>query len=366
MKLPVSLGKGFVEIEIPDQNLIGILESNPYPIVNDLEASVLHALREPIGTRPLTEEVRGKKKVCIVISDVTRPNCYRVLLPLLVKELSAGGGSDLCTREVASIIEQQTGWSLTCTNMPGGSGATGFMELLQRENDGYTIPGCTSTIVSLKQIGTLDVDYNDFDVIAGYNQEICSIGVNAEWAAKNNIDTLQDFIDYSKAHPGEVIISSTAVGGIWNVDTTYAAKVTGCDWNIVPNSGGGAQAVIDCAGGSVNAVGGGCFEANAQVEAGKIKMLAVMSEDRVSIYPDVPTFKECGYDVLGATTRSYLAPKGVDPAILAILEEAIMNAVGSDEFKEYCANQGSVAWNTSGAEAFATYESEVSMYQAIL
>lgn len=278
----------------------------------------------------------------------------------------AGGGSDLMTRKVCSIIEQQTGWKLTCTNMPGGSGATGYVELLSRSADGYTILGCTSTIVTLKVMGTLEIDYNDFDVIAGYNQEICTLGVNADWAAQNNINTLKDFIEYSKAHPGEINIASTAVGGIWNVDTEYAASVTGCDWTIVPNGGGATNAVVSCAGGSVQACTAGALEIYTQASAGTIKMLGVMSEERIDTYPDVETFVENGYDVIGTTTRSYLAPKGVDPAVLALLEEAVMNAVGSDEFKEYCASQGSVAWNTSGEEAFAQYEIEKGIFEQIL
>lgn len=278
----------------------------------------------------------------------------------------AGGGSDLMTRKVCSIVEQQTGWTLTCTNVPGGSGATGYVELLSRKADGYTVLGCTSTIVTLKAMGTIDYNYADYDVIAGYNQEICTLGVNADWANANGIDTLQDFIDYSKAHPGEVNIASTAVGGIWNVDTVYAASVVGCDWTIVPNGGGATQAVVDCAGGSVQACTAGALEIWNQASSGAIKMLAVMSDERIEAYPDVPTFKENGYDVVGTTTRSYLAPKGVPADVLAILEEAFMAAVASDDFKEYCAAQGSVAWNTSGAEALAQYESEEEIFAKIL
>lgn len=278
----------------------------------------------------------------------------------------AGGGSDLCTRKIASIIEKDTGWNLTCTNMPGGSGATGYADLLTRDPDGYTVLGCTSTIVTLKVLGTLDVDHHDFAIISGYNQEICTLGVNSDWAKKNSIENLTDFIEYSKAHPGEVSIASTAVGGIWNVDTVYAGKQTGCEWNIVPNGGGAASAVVNCAGGAVEACTAGALEIYSQAEAGSIKMLGVMADERIPVYPDVETFKEIGYDVIGTTTRSFLAPKDIDAETLAILEEAFMKAVASDEFKEYCNSQGTVAWTVSGKEAFDQYVLEEGIFEDVL
>lgn len=278
----------------------------------------------------------------------------------------AGGGSDLCTRKVASIVEKETGWNLTCTNMPGGSGATGYADLLTRDPDGYTVLGCTSTIVTLKVLGTLDVDHHDFAVVSGFNQEICTLGVNTDWAKKNGIETLTDFLDYSRAHPGEVSVASTAVGGIWNVDTVYAGKQTGCEWNIVPNGGGAASAVINCAGGAVEACTAGALEIYSQAQSGSIKMLGVMSDERIPVYPDVETFAEAGYDVVGTTSRSFLAPKDIDPEILSVLETAFMDAVASDEFKEYCNSQGTVAWTASGAEAFEQYVAEEAIFQDVL
>lgn len=277
----------------------------------------------------------------------------------------AGGGSDLINRRACAIVEQQTGWSFTCTNMPGGSGATGYAELMNRDSDGYTLLGCTSTIVSMKQMGILDIDHHDFEVVAGFNQEICVLVANVDWAAKNNIENLEDFLEYSKANPGDVAVGTSAVGGIWNLDILNAAATTGCEWNIVPNSGGGARAVIDCAGGSVQACAAGAFEVFGQVQAGAVKVLGVMCEDRLPFYPDATTFKEAGYDVVGATTRSILAPKGTDPEILSILEEAFLKATSSDEFIEFCENQGTNAWSVTGQEAYETYEMEMNIYASV-
>lgn len=277
----------------------------------------------------------------------------------------AGGGSDLINRRACSIVEQQTGWSFTCTNMPGGSGATGYTELLNRDNDGYTLLGCTSTIVSMKQMGILDIDHNDFDVVAGFNQEICVLVANTNWAEKNNINTLSDFIDYSKANPGSIAIGTSAVGGIWNLDLLNAASKTGCEWNVVPNAGGGARAVIDCAGGSVQACAAGAFEVFGQVEAGSVKVLGVMTDERLPFYPDAETFQEAGFDVIGATTRSILAPKGTNPEILTVLEKAFMDATSSQEFIDFCENQGTSPWSVSGQEAFETYNMEMDIYASV-
>lgn len=91
MNVQVPYGKRSLSFEIPDKNFLGVLRGKtPSPIPN-LPEAIRSVLRHPVGCRPLAEEVRGKKNICIVVTDITRPNCYPQLLPILLEELAAGG-----------------------------------------------------------------------------------------------------------------------------------------------------------------------------------------------------------------------------------------------------------------------------------
>jgi tripartite-type tricarboxylate transporter receptor subunit TctC len=274
----------------------------------------------------------------------------------------AGGGSDLTSRMVASIAEKELGVPVTVVNMPGGSGATGYAELKNRAADGYTILACTSTIATMKLLGTLDFDHKAFDIVSGFNYEPAAIAVNVEIAKKKGWNTLKDFIEYSKQHPGEVSMGTSAVGGIWNIGTLAAQKETGVQWNVIPAGGGGAQPIVQCASGKIDAVTAGTLELYNQVKAGTVKILGVLSDERINTYPDAETFKENGYNVSITTTRSILAPKGVPKERLDILTKVFMKASASDEYKQYCTSKGAGWLSKNGEEMSKFYDEQEKVF----
>lgn len=91
MKVPIRFGRGEVQVEVPDENLAGILRMNPIPPMDDPVSAVYTALRCPIKTPPLSELARGKRSACVVISDITRPVPNRVILPPILETLEESG-----------------------------------------------------------------------------------------------------------------------------------------------------------------------------------------------------------------------------------------------------------------------------------
>ncbi|MDK2887980.1 MAG: putative tricarboxylic transport rane protein [Thermoanaerobacter sp.] len=271
----------------------------------------------------------------------------------LICPYDAGGGSDQVTRFLASIAEKELGVPINVVNMPGGSGATGYAELTKREPDGYTLCTTTSTIVTHKLLGNLDVNHRDYELVFGYNYEPAAIGVNAS----RGWNTLEDFIKYCKKNPGKVSMGTSAFGGIWNIATHAAMPVLGVQWNVVPAGGGGAQPVVQAAGGKIDAVTASPLEMNAQVQAGKLKILAVMSDERLESFPDIPTFKELGYDLSVTTTRAIIAPKGTPQDRIKVLYEAFAKAAESQKYKDFLKTQGS-GWMSEDGEAMLKYYDE--------
>jgi len=91
MRITIDYDKSGLEIEIPDENLVGVLNLNPAPVLEDPIAAVRDSLAHPIGSALLRELCRGRKTACVVVSDITRPVPNRVILPPLLEELERGG-----------------------------------------------------------------------------------------------------------------------------------------------------------------------------------------------------------------------------------------------------------------------------------
>src|SRR5689334_12643162 len=91
MQVRLDYGKSGLNVELPDANLIGILGLTPASRLADPEPAVEAALRQPIGTLPLSQLARGRRDVCIVICDITRPVPNTILLPPVLRTLEAAG-----------------------------------------------------------------------------------------------------------------------------------------------------------------------------------------------------------------------------------------------------------------------------------
>lgn len=280
----------------------------------------------------------------------------------LICPYSAGGGSDQTVRMLAPLAEEYLGVPVNVVNMPGGSGSAGYAELRKRAADGYTICQTTSTIVTHKLLGNLDFDHRAFDIVIGFHYSPAAIGVNAE----RGWDDLKEFVEYSKEHPGDVSMGTTAVGGIWNVATHAAQDVMDVEWNVIPAGGGGAQPVIQCAGGKIDAVTASPLEIYTQQEAGKMKLLGVMSDERLDAFPDIPTFKELGYDVSVTTTRSLIVPKGTPKERIEILYEAFAKAANSEKYKEYVKSKGSGWMCEDGEYMMDYYDKQAELFEKII
>ncbi len=91
MKVTLDYGKTGLPVELPDQNVVGVLGLQPQPPLADPEQAIRDALRQPIGTPPLAELARGKRSACVVISDITRPVPNKLILPAVLETLEASG-----------------------------------------------------------------------------------------------------------------------------------------------------------------------------------------------------------------------------------------------------------------------------------
>ncbi len=240
----------------------------------------------------------------------------------------AGGGTDAVARVLANEAEEFTDVSINVENRTGGGGAVGHGQGARANPDGYTVTLTTVELVIQPHIEDVNYSYEDFRPIMQVNLDPAAVTVqaDAEW------DNVNELIAEAKERPGELLASGTATGGIWHLGKLALEAETGAEITWIPSQGM-APAVTDLLGGHVDLVTGSPGEVASQVEAGELKMLAVMAEERVAGFPDVPTLKEEGIDVAIGTWRGLQVPADTPDDVVETLHDIFYQAFESEGFR---------------------------------
>jgi tripartite-type tricarboxylate transporter receptor subunit TctC len=203
-------------------------------------------------------------------------------------------------------MEEKLGVPVIVVNKTGGGGLVGFKAIADAKPDGYTIGSISISLLLQKAVGLAYQDFRELTPIGIYNEDPASLTVNAD-APWSNLD---EFVEYCKDNPETVRVSNSGTGAIWHVSALRMEKFLGIKVVHIPYKGGNPAAVA-VAGGHVEVTTTSPAEVASLVNAGKLKILAIPSEKRVHIFPDVPTFKEEGYDFTAGTWRGLAGPAGL-------------------------------------------------------
>ena len=274
----------------------------------------------------------------------------------LIVPWGAGGGTDATGRMIAGLLQEELGQPLNVVNRTGGSGVVGHSAIATAEPDGYTIGVVTVEIGMMHWAGLTDLTYEDYTPIALYNYDAAGIQVRAdsEW------NSAGDLIEAVKADPGKYKGSGTGQGGIWHLALAGMLNDAGAAADAAPwvPSKGAAPGLQELVAGGVDVVTSSVVEAAALIEAGKVKSLAVMGEERLGAFADVPTLKEAtGSDWKMAAWRGVAGPKGMPDEATAKLSAALETVWKSAEFQEFMNGRGfGLVWKP-GAE-FTTWMQE--------
>lgn len=245
---------------------------------------------------------------------------------------TAGGGTDVLLRALSKEAEKFLGQTINVVNQTGGAGAIGHNAIRAARPDGYTVGMITFELNSLPPQGLVPFTWKDFDPLMRINSDPAALTVRSDAP----YSTVRGFMDYAKAHPGEITIGNSAPGSVWHIAAGLAAEKTGVTVKHVPFDGA-QPAVTALVGGHIKAVAVSVAEVRSQAQAKNLKILGIMSAERDKIFPDVPTFKEQGVDVQFYTWRGLALPKGVPAANKAKILDAYKKAFDTKEFKEFAA-----------------------------
>jgi tripartite-type tricarboxylate transporter receptor subunit TctC len=271
----------------------------------------------------------------------------------------AGGGTDATGRILASLMEKELGVPVSVVNRTGGSGVVGHSAIATAAPDGYTLGVVTVEIGMMHWQGLTELTYEDYTPLALYNADPAGLQVRAdsEW------DSAQAVLDAVKASPGEHKASGTGQGGIWHLALAGMLQEAGIAPDAAPwvPSQGAAPGLQDMVAGGVDIVTCSVPEAQALLEAGRVKSLAVMSAERNPAFPDVPTLKEAtGLDWEVAAWRGIAGPKGLPQEVSDKIVPLLKQIHDGQEFRDFMAERGfGVVWrDPEGFEAWMAESDE--------
>jgi tripartite-type tricarboxylate transporter receptor subunit TctC len=236
---------------------------------------------------------------------------------------NAGGESDISARYQQSAFKKIAGVDVVIQYMAGAGGAQAWSQLNTMPNDGYTIMGINLPHTVLQPLQK-DVGYqtDDLTPVNYFHYTPDAIFVTNDSPFK----TLKDLIDYAKKNPGMVTMSGSGSNSSNNLAQVRFDELAGIKTTYIPFSGTG-PAVTAILG--KQTVAGFNYAPSGIAHAGKMHMLAVASEKRMPAFPDVPTFRELGFDLVGGAYRGLAVPKSTPEDIRQKVSD-IISAINAD------------------------------------
>lgn len=278
-----------------------------------------------------------------------------------------GGGTDTSARTIIEFAKDAMpkGRIFVPVNKPAGNGLTGLIEVAKARPDGYKLVMTTVELAMFPHQGKSPVTYEDFTPLATTIADPVVVVVNASSPYTN----LQEFIDGAKANPGNLKVGNSGMGAIYHLAAVNIEQMLGVKFNHIPYNEGTGPSIAALIGNHLDAVLTTPGSVKSQVDAGMLRILGVMDENRFELVPDVPTFKEAlnldvnvkmrAWAVLATTAK---VPDNVKQELVAAFTEVVKKP----EYQEALKKQGIMPVVIVGDDAYQMMKEDHEMYKALI
>jgi len=282
-----------------------------------------------------------------------------------VVPFAPGGTSEIVARSVAAELTKQLGQSVYVENKPGGAGVTAMSEVAKAAPDGHTmILGHVGTLaVNPYMLKNQPYDVNrDFIPVTLLAKVPNVFVIHPDVPVKN----FREFVDYVKKHPGELNYGSAGNASAGHLAMEYLKLVTGMYITHIPYRGTGPQ-LTDLLAGRTQASSAGLPALGAHIRAGKLRPIAVGTQQRISGLPDVPTVAELGFkDFETSQWYGILVPAGTPPEVVKKIQEESYKALRSSAVTERFATDNAVGGGGPSADFAAFIKREQAIWSDIV
>ena len=260
---------------------------------------------------------------------------------------NAGGSNDIAARALAQLAAEQ-GVRVIVENVPGATGSIGLTKVANAEPDGYTIGMGTSSTLALIAQNLTHLRNEQFAPIARVTIDPLILLV----PAGGPVTSLESFIALLKKNPGKLSIGTPGSNNLNHIFGVMAGRAAGVEVINVPYSGG-SKVIADLAGKQIDAAVLKPSESKALIDGGLVKPIAIFANERLKALPDVPTFKEKGFDIFPygpLVQMAYIVAPAATP--LPVRERLIAifgKALQTTKFKTTAEESGAVVDDLTGA-----------------
>jgi tripartite-type tricarboxylate transporter receptor subunit TctC len=248
----------------------------------------------------------------------------------LIVPWPAGGTTDVGMRALASATEKHLGQPIVIENRPGGSGTLGPGQMAATAKaDGYIVAQIPITVFRFPFMQKTTFDpATDFTYIIGVSGYTFGVVVkdDAPWK------TFQELIAEAKASPGKINYGTPGTGTSLHIAMEQIAKRQGLKWTQVPFKGN-SEAMNALLGGHIDAVADSSGWAQL-VNAGKFRLLVTWGAERTRNWPNVPTLRDVGIDMVSNSPFGIAGPKGMDPKVVKTLHDAFKKGLEEPSYAE--------------------------------
>jgi len=275
-----------------------------------------------------------------------------------------GGAMDIVARAVGQKVSESVGQPVIVDNKPGAGSNIAIRALIESAPDGYTVMLVANGLAAnpaLYQPAPFDPE-RDVVPVALVARLPVVIAVNA----KSELASLAALVEAAKARPGTVLYASPGNGSTPHLAVELFARAAGIELQHVPYKGG-APAISDVLGGQLPLVAVNAVEVLPHVKAGRLRVLAALSAERVPTLPDTPTIAESGYRGFEASVwHAFVAPRGTPPAVVEKMSAEVRKALASPDVKERLAGLGAEVSPSGPGELGALVRMERDRYGKLI
>jgi putative tricarboxylic transport membrane protein len=268
---------------------------------------------------------------------------------------AVGGGSDIMARMMQTVIEKEKlcPQPVAVVNRAGGGGAIAFAYVAGKKGDPHIWLTATTSFLTTPLLGKSKYTYRDFTPLANLAYDDFFVTVRADSPYK----TMKDLIEDARKKPGMIKTGGTYAPGTDALISHMIEKAAGVKFNYIPFKSGG-EAMVALLGGNLDMFYPNPGEALGQMEAKKVRILAVASEKRLTAAPEIPTLRELGINATFQQVRSIAAPKDIPPEAVRYYDELFRKLADSKLWKEKYIQENMLTWDyKNSAETGKLWES---------
>jgi tripartite-type tricarboxylate transporter receptor subunit TctC len=276
-----------------------------------------------------------------------------------------GSTSDIMPRVVAEELAPRLGKPVIVENRSGGSGLVSATSAIGLPADGHTLWLGTMGTLTINPFVMSTMPFDSLKAwtpVALVASMPLVLVVNAE---KTPAKTLAEFVQMAKDRPGKVTFGSAGIGSSYAITMFLLGKQAGVQLTHVPYKGT-APAVSDVLAGELTAMVPDVGLVKAQIDSGKLRALAVTTPSRLAVLPNVPTFKELGYDIEISLWYGVFVRSETPPAIVKRLSDEMREVMKSPKIKQRWDSLSLIVGDKFGDDFAAFYRSEYNRWGTLL